>query len=618
MGVPKLTSFIDRNFTRWKREKVTGHLVIDGFSLCYYLYSFDWSHGGQYPQFHDSIVEYFKNLSASKIEAIVVYDGIDYKQEKVKTTLKRRKEMIQTINDRIAVLKSRQVDVVSNTLPLLAIEEFQFTLQNLLVKQVVVDGEADTSIAQLANYYNCPVLSKDSDFYVYALTGGFIHMDRFHWNSKPITADVYHVDAFSDQFNFRHTSVRLIIPAIAGNDFLPTIPSQKLTNAGTAMEYHKHCPFLSIVRYASQFDCFDDFILKLSSVDHFSDKDILQQNCLKCKKMYDSDVVYSLDAIISNTELSVCNGSIPRWIISQFRSCNLKHFIMEALILHKFILRIAVDDFHQQSSFLVSRPIRQALYCIINVETVTEYVRLRLELVGERVPHLIYAGGKGLPTLDQIQYLPLSKKSMILYQVLRCNIKEIEKLDSKWRLATASVVFWMLQTEVPSYVVKALLLCFMFCYYRNDCNFLREYQCNIPCKCHQWMSLVHFFAQWQSTYLDAVSLNQLLQLPLESRSPAELYDGKCSIYLASLHHTIASAESKLSVSQQKVHQLLLDVVYFHQEYRVVSAPKKVATQGKCLPSTRKSASVRTLFEHPNPFSILSVDNSEDMSTKEPH
>ena len=219
MGIPKLTSFVDRYFVGWKRENITGRLVIDGFGLCYDLYSFDWCQGGQYPQFHDSIVEYFESLRLSRIEPIVVYDGVDYKQEKVKTTMRRRKEAVE----RTTNLISKPVLRGNIILPLLAIETFQYTLSGIHVKQIVVDGEADIIIAQLANFYACPVLSKDSDFYMYSLRGGFIPMDMFHWNCKPIVAEVYHVQAFIDQFELRHESVRLIIPAIAGNDFLPTI-----------------------------------------------------------------------------------------------------------------------------------------------------------------------------------------------------------------------------------------------------------------------------------------------------------------------------------------------------------------------------------------------------------
>ena len=48
----------------------------------------------------------------------------------------------------------------------------------------------------------------------------------------------------------------------------------------------------------------------------------------------------------------------------------------------------------------------------------------------------------------------------------------------------------------------------------------------------KWMSPLHAFAQWQGTYINALALNQLLMLPLESVSPACLYDGKLAMFFA--------------------------------------------------------------------------------------
>ena len=610
MGIPKLTSFVDRHFVGWKREKITGHLVIDGFSLCYDLYSFDWRQGGQYPQFHDCIVEYFESLRLSKIEPIVVFDGVDYKQEKVKTTMRRRKEAVERTTD----LMSRQADVRGNMiLPMLAIETFQHTLSSIHVRQIVVDGEADIIIVQLANFYACPVLSKDSDFYMYALNGGFIPMNMFHWNCKPIMAEVYHVQAFIDQFKLRHESVRLIIPAIAGNDFLPTI------QFAPTFESIKGNVILSIVNYASHFHSFDDFMSKLPSVDCFLEKDALLYNCRECK-MYDCHMKCSLDEVLSQTELHAFdNSAVPRWILDQFRVCNFRRSVMEAFILHKCVLRIAVDDWQKPSSLLISRSLRQAIYCILNIETITEYVRHRRDIVGEKVNTTTCADVINLPSLVEIPSLKLHEKNTILYSILQCSIQDMEKLDHEWRLVAASVGYWVFHAKVPAYVVKALLLCFVYCSHAGA-GILEEFRSlKLPFEFIQtpkWLSIVHFIAQWQSVYLDAVSLNQLLQLPLVNHSPAKLYDGEILMRFATLNDIVLSAEAKLSAPQQRFYQILLDVVSPHISASKTSVSKKVVTQHKHASST-KSSRVRTKFEHVNRFSALSTDSgSEELSSTE--
>ena len=613
MGVPKLTSFLEKNFTGWMRENIAGCLVIDGFSLCYYLYSFDWRHGGQYHQFHDCVVKFFEALRLSKIEPIIVFDGIDYKQEKVMTTMKRRKEMILTISEHVMHSRVRRLDAVNNILPLLAIEEFQCTLSSLLVKQVVVDGEADFIIAQLANYYSCPVLSKDSDFYMHNLKGGFIPMDRFHWSSTPVVADVYHMSRFIDQFEFRHESIRLIIPTVSGNDFLPPIPSRRFVGEVVS---HKSHPLLAVVRYASQFSNLDDFITKITSLDHLSslEKDTLCNNCLTCRQMYDCRQVCSLEGLISATELLAFDGSrIPRWILDQFRSCHLRHSIMEAVVLRKCVLRVATDNFHQPSSLMVSRPLRESLYCILNIDVMTEHIRRGLDIVGEKIN---ISDKKNLPSLEQIPSLQRSERSRILYVLLCCDVQAMERLDNKWRLVIASVVFWIMHAKVPWHIAKALLLCFVCCFHRSS---LREFH-SLELPLHflqspKWLDVLHWFAQWQSVYLDATSLNQILCSPLEYCVPGNLYDGKVSMYFASLHRGTASVETNLPVACRKLYQLLLDVVSSHGVLTATAQsaiPKAAAgTQGSRASMTSKSAHVPTRFEHTNRFSALCIDSSED-------
>ena len=59
MGIPNLTSFVNNFFTGWKEEKLEKYLIIDGCSLCYYLYTFDWINGGQYTDYYRAIAEFF-------------------------------------------------------------------------------------------------------------------------------------------------------------------------------------------------------------------------------------------------------------------------------------------------------------------------------------------------------------------------------------------------------------------------------------------------------------------------------------------------------------------------------------------------------------------------------
>ena len=57
-------------------------------------------------------------------------------------------------------------------------------LEELNLKYVVVDYEADEAIVGIANFYNCLVLSSDADFYIYNIRGGYVHLNKIKFSEN--------------------------------------------------------------------------------------------------------------------------------------------------------------------------------------------------------------------------------------------------------------------------------------------------------------------------------------------------------------------------------------------------------------------------------------------------
>ena len=588
MGIPKLTTFIHDHFTQWKNKVVEGRLVVDGKNLCHHLYkSLDipveethiWQYGGQYPQFHKHVLGYFRQLKESNIKAIVVYDGIDYKEEKVKTTKKRKEEMISTLS--AAMATGSTSPRAPKPLPLLSLYEFQCTLSDprLGVEQVVVDGEADIVIAQLANYYKCPVLSQDSDFYMCALEGGFIPIENFVWNEKvrQFKAEVYLFREFVDQFKLQHENMRLIIPAIVGNDFLLEVSDPSLTTE-----------ILSIVHHASQFKDAEEFISTLKNALR------LQDNYRKCMEMYNDNckASQSLEDVRKRTELRKFDKSaIPQWIIDQFKSCSFIPSLMAAYVLQKSILCVAIDDhvYHRESSLLISRPIRQALYSILGIGRVTEHVRVKEDNWNVIEEQNVFASNSmDLPRLEDVPFLSLTEKRRVLYSILGCGDQQIDSLVSypELRLVAASIAYWRAHANPPTHVVNALLLCFIQCF--TGCNIMQvPHTPAVDSRDCKLLSTIHYFAQWQSTYRDAISLKQVLQpapdhaplpasddAPLPALSPGKLYDGKLAVSFAYAEERVIKNSEKELGQYETLYKVLQDI-----HSCAVSTPAPAAAKG---------------------------------------
>ncbi|CAG9803528.1 unnamed protein product [Chironomus riparius] len=165
MGVRGLTTFIAKNASKYldPHELHDCSLVIDGDSLCAQLYkqidNGQSAFGGNYDQFFRHIVEFFNLLKKCNVTPYVLLDG-GYEMKKMKTTKERLRSRIGVIKY-ILPLESYLV------LPLLMREVFVNALKHCNVKVYRCLYEADNELAILARKLNCPVLSYDSDFYIF-------------------------------------------------------------------------------------------------------------------------------------------------------------------------------------------------------------------------------------------------------------------------------------------------------------------------------------------------------------------------------------------------------------------------------------------------------------------
>ncbi|XP_034400470.1 protein asteroid homolog 1 isoform X2 [Cyclopterus lumpus] len=94
------------------------------------------------------------------------------------------------------------------------------------VPLVQCPAEADWEIACLARQWNCPVLTNDSDFYIFDLPGGYLPLSYFQWtnvNGKAshhyILARCYTTDELCRSFGSINKELLPLCAVLAGNDY---------------------------------------------------------------------------------------------------------------------------------------------------------------------------------------------------------------------------------------------------------------------------------------------------------------------------------------------------------------------------------------------------------------
>lgn len=163
MGIPKLTSFVEKQFTGWRKGPVQGELIVDGFSLCHALFGehaqeHNPVYGGDYISFSVCIQGFLNTLIRCSITPYVIFDGTDIDMKKRKTHDKRRLQQAESI---VKLLQAPATTVSDNLIPYLSRDVMIEAVREALGNDgfYVADSDADIDIASFGISKKCPVLS---------------------------------------------------------------------------------------------------------------------------------------------------------------------------------------------------------------------------------------------------------------------------------------------------------------------------------------------------------------------------------------------------------------------------------------------------------------------------
>lgn len=176
MGIPGLTRFMtgeNQHLLKDFRLYDTS-LLIDGNNVLHFLYhrlQVSCHFGGDYDTFEVECIHFFDQLAECNIRPFVVLDGAcDTNGRKLRTIMDRAEARFQ----KVAQLLQGEQDPV---LPIFARDTFVSVLKTRSIPHITYEFEADVQIAALAITQNCPVLTNDSDFFIFPIPEGIVHLN---------------------------------------------------------------------------------------------------------------------------------------------------------------------------------------------------------------------------------------------------------------------------------------------------------------------------------------------------------------------------------------------------------------------------------------------------------
>lgn len=495
MGIHGLTSFIDDNLDLLADHKLHNtRVIIDGNNLYHFLYynsHVQYLYAGDYDTFERQTELFFKALSICGIKPYVIFDGgYEINDRKLKTTLRRASQRIH-LSD---LIQSGQLR--AKILPILTYETFLNVLLKLEIPHATCDFEADSEIASLANAWECPVISNDSDFFVFNIAGGYIPFDyldtQVHHEPSGETylaVRIYFVESFQQSFKSVKWNFLPVIAALLGNDYTdPLVFSKFLAKIGKqrAKSKHKkdcskrHERVTSVLTWLESEDSLDEAISHI--LQHINDEEkenvrSTLNSCIQDYTTFSSSLEgyfddRSVHSVASN--LNTFHGKpFPQWFVEKFRQSKFPTFFVNTTLLHRNILLSQIEDVREPSAYKCSQSLRQILYTILLAPKGIQDIEIKSQMESksvcieeyDRVGHnqssslialctTLPSGGQ-IPSLEEIKDLSLEKRGQIYLEALQCCSSAVGIVPLLYRTIVPVIVFW-LKNSVPKIGIQHL------------------------------------------------------------------------------------------------------------------------------------------------------------------
>ncbi|XP_066440666.1 protein asteroid homolog 1 [Eleutherodactylus coqui] len=608
MGIQGFMSFVSSHSNFFNEIKLKNtKLIIDGSNLYHTLHfdsGLDLVHGGDYDKFTDVLNKFFESLAMCNIQAYVVFDGgFDISNKKLETQKRRFKDKIRMAQN---LSKGRGGSV----LPLLSREVCIQVLRNLQVPFVQCFAEADREIVVLANLWNCPILSFDSDFCIFDLKVGYCPQNSFHWKNIVTMKETHEcympARCFSAQklchfYNNMNMALLPLFAVLTGNDYINLLALEtffskvNLPIGNTSHSGRKHTQIHGLLNWLSRFSDVEEAMENVLNYLRAKDRDSVRQLLYSAMEEYSLDETVNLEqyflrgSYISPTAVKL---NLPEWVKFVLARGELSPLLSDALVLRRVFLHPQVEDFRKPSAHFVTKPLRRFIYAILHASRksqkearrsknflVVEFHRFEGNL-RRSVVEISYASddiSKDL-SLSKLPQLPSEISLKVLLGGLDVKIGDLEFAPPSHRLLLAVVCYWIThaQPKVKLHHVKALLMGIVCGEARSVHNKPDEHEEALTSVCEQIrrmqvlgaqpkrlnMEDAHIFCQWQCCLQMGLHFNQLLCTPLPEPDITRHYSGSLVHHLTQQLKMSSSLEGlfKACPSLEKLYQDCIQAV----------------------------------------------------------
>ncbi|XP_074601282.1 single-strand DNA endonuclease protein asteroid [Brevipalpus obovatus] len=448
MGIRSLRSFIDNNSDLIHQHKLHDtKVVIDGTNFVFFAYKMsameypNHRFGGDYITYAKIIRKCIKAFRKCRIEPIFVFDGgIDRSLRKMSTIFKRLRARLTHCQNALKVGSE-----IGFILPILSKIVFTSILIEMEVKFVQSFEEADTDVAMLANHYQCPVISDDSDFFIFDLNSGFVELNSIDFRTVRrssvkngrsfffLDCRFFDIQNFLNHFPGLDRKMLPLFSTIMGNDYveqrcfinilnsIPAVESKKGLKVGR--RHYSMIRLLDWMRHKNVKQAVDFLLTFLKKEDRKNAIELIEFSKESYEKGNRASILVNYlegcEMIPESFGDPYLEKKLPPWFLDKFSRAQIDSLFINIFLSKRVLLMPQVDDLTIQSSYQASHHLQIYLYSMLMFDSKkmvllvhdrkdTNYVKTILKL----------DQSNQMMTIDEFQSMTVDERKNALLQLI--------------------------------------------------------------------------------------------------------------------------------------------------------------------------------------------------------
>eukprot|EP00092_Neocalanus_flemingeri_P002070 GFUD01002209.1.p1 GENE.GFUD01002209.1~~GFUD01002209.1.p1 ORF type:complete len:659 (-),score=134.82 GFUD01002209.1:7-1983(-) len=469
MGVRGLSTYLSHreNFFEDLELKDT-RVIIDGNNLRFALYKWcpglNHCFGGDYDKYYRYVKQFFSLLLSCGVTPSIVFDGgYDKSDQKLATIMHRLSD--QTKN---AVACNSVSQSKLQVFPIFGKEVFMEVLRDLDIDVRQCSYEADEVIAQLAMKEKCPVISNDSDFYIFNVQ--FISLDSLELDrldqEKSISCKIFNREKMLSYYGLYSQDLLHLFASLMGNDYIPPQVFEKIfmnikLPKKTKDASERHRKIKGLLLYLSKEKCAKQALSKLLGYFQENERLKLKEKVLHSVNIYNGTIECD---IVSPEFSSHEDNSLPPWFVSEYHSANLPNWLLAVVANRKYFLPTQVEQKDKTSVHLDCIEIHQVLVNILtsvdtNCDSVKIYARVKSSV--SLFESLESSNSMCALALNNVRTKSIEERRTILKNILAPTMSEehLSNVPEGFKLFAMVLDYWCCKSKVSLVEIQSVLLC---------------------------------------------------------------------------------------------------------------------------------------------------------------